>query len=158
MINEQYRDNEIVRTATVDVWDFNQNGNVAVQQEEYQINPGDSFRTTCFFRPDSSTKFGLGSREEMCMAFLYYYPRKYFAVEYEEETYHLPYACALDADVDECEASHKTSPSLAESLLERRFGMVQCPASEPTSPGGSSSASLMSSLSLSTVALALFMI
>ena len=49
-------------------------GSFSVQQNSYKIMPGDSFRTTCFYRDGS--KFGLGSQEEMCIAYITYYPAK----------------------------------------------------------------------------------
>jgi hypothetical protein len=74
MTNELIRDGEVVNFAAVDVFEFEQQGTFAVQQQDYQIFPGDSFRTTCYYR--DGTAFGLSSQEEMCIAFLLYYPAK----------------------------------------------------------------------------------
>ena len=45
-----------------------------MSQDSYRVLPGDSFRTTCYYKDGS--KFGLSSQEEMCIAFLMYYPAK----------------------------------------------------------------------------------
>lgn len=63
MTNEQIRNGQVVRQASVEVWEFDQNGNVPVQQEPFQILPGDSFRTNCYYRGNKDTTFGLGSQE-----------------------------------------------------------------------------------------------
>jgi hypothetical protein len=43
-------------------------------QESYQVLPGDSFRTTCYYK--DGVKFGIGSDDEMCIAFILYYPAR----------------------------------------------------------------------------------
>lgn len=45
-----------------------------VPQDSYKISPGDSFRTTCYYKDGSA--FGLSSQEEMCIAYIMYYPAK----------------------------------------------------------------------------------
>jgi len=79
MKNDQLRNDTVIRTGAVDYWDFNQQGNFGVIQEPFQILPGDGFRTTCTYsrthRQDKETVFGLASDNEMCIAFLFYYPR-----------------------------------------------------------------------------------
>lgn len=52
-------------------------GGFQPQQEDYQLQAGDKFRTTCYYKDGSS--FGLGSQEEMCIGFLLYYPAKKYA-------------------------------------------------------------------------------
>eukprot|EP00545_Synedropsis_sp_CCMP1620_P013501 CAMPEP_0119023262 /NCGR_PEP_ID=MMETSP1176-20130426/29606_1 /TAXON_ID=265551 /ORGANISM="Synedropsis recta cf, Strain CCMP1620" /LENGTH=578 /DNA_ID=CAMNT_0006978305 /DNA_START=45 /DNA_END=1778 /DNA_ORIENTATION=- len=76
MTNTQSRNGEVLREGSVDFWDFNQQGNLAVVQEPFQLQPGDAFRTTCNFDAKNGEVFGLGSEEEMCIAFLYYFPRQ----------------------------------------------------------------------------------
>ena len=51
-------------------------GGFQPQQEDYQLQAGDKFRTTCYYK-DGST-FGIGSQDEMCIGFLLYYPAKKF--------------------------------------------------------------------------------
>lgn len=63
MTNEQIRNGEVVRESSVEVWEFDQNGNVPIQQDVFQIFPGDSFRTNCYYRGTKDTTFGLGSQE-----------------------------------------------------------------------------------------------
>jgi len=76
MYNEHIRNGEVIRTSVVDFFDFDQQGSQPVQQETFEILPGDSFRTRCYFNgDDDSVKWGAGSHEEMCISFLTYYPR-----------------------------------------------------------------------------------
>ncbi len=51
-------------------------GTSAVRQQPYQVYPGDSFITDCFYKSENGTLFGFASNEEMCQAFLVYYPAK----------------------------------------------------------------------------------
>lgn len=74
MTNEVIRGNEVFHKAVADVYDFDQQGGLVVSQDSYEVLPGDSFRTTCYYK-DGST-FGQSSQEEMCIAFLMYYPAK----------------------------------------------------------------------------------
>lgn len=48
-----------------DFFDVNQQGNI--QQKQYQILPGDSFRTVCYYKSGDEQVWGIGSRDEMCM-------------------------------------------------------------------------------------------
>ena len=45
-----------------------------MSQDSYRVLPGDSFRTTCYYKDGS--KFGLSSQDEMCIAYMMYYPAK----------------------------------------------------------------------------------
>jgi hypothetical protein len=74
MTNELIRDGEVVNFAAVEVFDVEQQGIFRVPQPDFQILPGDSFRTTCYYR--DGAKFGLSSQEEMCIAYMLYYPAK----------------------------------------------------------------------------------
>lgn len=72
MTNEQIRGDDVIRAGRVEHWEFEQNGNAAVQQGSFVISPGDSFKTTCYYEDKDGTRtFGLASAQEMCMAFLY---------------------------------------------------------------------------------------
>jgi hypothetical protein len=66
MTNKVIRNFEVYHEALVDVFEFDQQGAHRVQQDSYQIKPGDSFKTSCYYRDGS--KFGLGSDDEMCIA------------------------------------------------------------------------------------------
>mmetsp|Transcript_4381 Transcript_4381/g.10303 ORF Transcript_4381/g.10303 Transcript_4381/m.10303 type:complete len:599 (-) Transcript_4381:246-2042(-) len=74
MTNEVIRDNEIVHKSKVDVFEFDQQGAFLVQQETFEVKPGDEFRTSCYYR--DGAEFGLSSKEEMCIAYVMYYPAK----------------------------------------------------------------------------------
>jgi len=77
MVNEVIRGDEVVHMAKVEVYDFDQQGSFQPQQDAYQLQAGDKFRTTCYYK--DGTEFGLGSQEEMCIGFLLYYPAKKYA-------------------------------------------------------------------------------
>lgn len=44
-------------------------------QKPYKVRAGDTFRTTCFYKSDQDIPFGNGSLDEMCIDFVYYYPK-----------------------------------------------------------------------------------
>ena len=52
-------------------------GGFQPQQDAYQLKAGDKFRTTCYYKDGSV--FKEGSQDEMCIAFLLYYPARKFA-------------------------------------------------------------------------------
>ena len=125
MTNKQIRHGQVVRASSIEVWDFNQNGNAPVHQEPFQILPGDSFRTSCYYRGKSDTTFGISSREEMCISFLYYYPRKSVTVWGQE----FPWICAYDLDIlPACSTSYSQSFLKDEKQMNREFGelLPQC--------------------------------
>jgi hypothetical protein len=72
MTNEVIRGDEVYHSAVSDVYSYDQQGLHHVAQQPYTVMPGDKFRTTCYYRDGSA--FGLASQEEMCVAFLLYYP------------------------------------------------------------------------------------
>jgi len=74
MTNQVIRNNDIVHSSRVDVFEFDQQGTFLVQQEPYEVKPGDTFRTSCYYR--DGAEFGLSSQQEMCIAFVMYYPAK----------------------------------------------------------------------------------
>ena len=74
MTNEVIRDDQVVHTATSEVYDFDKQGGYHVPQESYKILPGDSFRTTCYYK--DGTEFGVSSQQEMCISYFLYYPAK----------------------------------------------------------------------------------
>mmetsp|Transcript_24488 Transcript_24488/g.37251 ORF Transcript_24488/g.37251 Transcript_24488/m.37251 type:complete len:636 (+) Transcript_24488:115-2022(+) len=77
LTNELIRDDTVINTATIDYWDFYQNGAAIVRQEPYVVQKGDAYRTTCYFHDEKGdVRYGAGSSDEMCMTFLYYYPRQ----------------------------------------------------------------------------------
>jgi hypothetical protein len=74
MTNEVIRNNRVVHTAAVEVFEYDAQGSPRVQQDTFQIKAGDGFRTTCYYR--DGDQFGMSSQQEMCIAFLLYYPAK----------------------------------------------------------------------------------
>ena len=118
VVNEQFRDGEKVREGSLEVWEFDQQGNAVVLQQPFQIEPGDSFRTSCYYRESGSTgtKFGLGSDEEMCIAFMFYYPRKFVFDGF-------PWFCGYRMDfLEACDAPHELEALPSEAALGRHFG------------------------------------
>ena len=75
MINTHFRNGEVLREGAVEYWDFEQQGNLAVVQQPFELQPGDAFRTTCNYDASDGVVFGLGSQDEMCVGFFYYFPR-----------------------------------------------------------------------------------
>jgi len=73
---EQIRDGEVIHTGSVEFFDFDQQGNQLVLQGPYTIKKGDAFRTTCTYDARSGDKFGFGAKDEMCIAFIMYYPKQ----------------------------------------------------------------------------------
>jgi hypothetical protein len=82
MVNQIVRNGQVIHEASVDYWDFAQNGLKSVQQQPYVMRVGDQIRTICYYDANSSTTFGLGSLNEMCLAFLSYYPAQNIAASY----------------------------------------------------------------------------
>jgi hypothetical protein len=46
--NEQIRNGEVIRMASVDYFEFDQNGAAAAQQDSFDIQPSDGFMTSCY--------------------------------------------------------------------------------------------------------------
>lgn len=125
MINTQIRNGTVVHQGKVEFWDFQQQGDFLVVQEPFVVTPGDAFRTECNYNAANGTVWGLGTQNEMCIAFLFYYPRQLaFGV--------LPYICGvgIGAIVPGCEAAHNMTPNFSDfSQLQRSFGTAPqtCP-------------------------------
>jgi len=77
MYTEVIRNGTVVdRPNAVEYFDFNHQDPTLVQP--FIIKRGDSLRTRCYYNNPGIEKplvFGLGSENEMCIDFLYYYPR-----------------------------------------------------------------------------------
>ena len=91
-------------------------GGFLTPQESYQIFPGDSFKTTCYY--EDGGKFGRGSDDEMCIAFIMYYPaREYFSV---------PWICPFNSGLPEfgipCDAEVEEGDLGSAEELGRSFG------------------------------------
>lgn len=75
MTSDVIRNGKVIHRAVTDYWDFEQSGLNLVRQKPYTVKPGDSFAVTCYYDSDENTVFGLGSQDEMCMNFIWYYPK-----------------------------------------------------------------------------------
>jgi hypothetical protein len=145
--NEQIRDGEVVRTGKIEYWEFDQNGNAAVQQDPFVIKPGDGFRTSCYYTANEDTVFGLSSQEEMCMAFLYYHPR--IQVKVEDLPFDLSWICAYDIGFPLCDNTYEKTTLNDSEDLERTFGISnsECSAVPEDEPASSPSSDQDTSLS-----------
>lgn len=76
--NQQFRNGQLIRTGRAEYYEFDQQSVHLVVQEPFQVFPGDSFRTTCAYSnfDVKGRRFGHQSSDEMCIAYLFYYPRK----------------------------------------------------------------------------------
>eukprot|EP00929_Paragymnodinium_shiwhaense_P120829 TRINITY_DN9289_c0_g1_i1.p1 TRINITY_DN9289_c0_g1~~TRINITY_DN9289_c0_g1_i1.p1 ORF type:complete len:1157 (+),score=296.64 TRINITY_DN9289_c0_g1_i1:211-3681(+) len=72
------KDGNLKRSSEADIYDYNfQDMLRADTGQSFQVNPGDSFDVSCYFKTPSTGKkysFGLASQDEMCIDFVYYYP------------------------------------------------------------------------------------
>lgn len=133
MTNEVIRgDGTVHHKAVSEVYDFDQQGGFHVPQDAYTVMPGDSFRTTCFYR--NGTTFGEGSREEMCIAYLTYYPAK-------KSSTGQPWICPFNFWMDVgagCAGELEHAELDDDDGLGRNFGVPSndCSVTEPT-PGSS---------------------
>ena len=117
--NKVKRNGTIVHEAHVDFFDFAQRGSLSLQQEPYQIVAGDTFHTTCYYQNDagSNKTFGFSSQEEMCMVFVYYFPRKLIAGL-------IPFVCGYGLDeLSSCNAKYTQHELLPPSGANRTFGL-----------------------------------
>lgn len=127
--NEQFRDGKLLRTGAIDFFSFDQQGNQAVQQEPFQVLPGDSFNTACYYRTSGDETFGLSSQEEMCMAFIFYYPRQMIYSNI------VPWICGYDLGTTVCDAKYTRRSLTSDVDFERAFGgpNTQCNNARPAS-------------------------
>ena len=126
--NEHIRNGQVLRSSRVNFWDFEQQGDLAVVQAPFQLNPGDSFRTVCNYNSPNDVIWGLASEEEMCIAFLYYYPRTVSDMG-------IAISCGLGFNdfLPGCEVTYNVTTSQIRSLEEiRTFGGA--PSSPATCP------------------------
>lgn len=148
---EQIRDGEVIRTGHADYFDFYHQGTHAIQQEPYQIQPGDSFNTACFYRnSDDGRQFGLASGDEMCMTFLLYFPRKEVAPGFQ-------WMCGVgfsEMGLEACESTWDSAVLQDDESMNRVFGTpsTECKADTVTS---SASKVVAGALSLSAGVLVL---
>jgi len=71
----------LVRDTVMDFYDFNFQGEIlqdglAFGNPSWEVRPGDSFLVECWYKTDGATKWGIASEDEMCIDFLWYYPKQ----------------------------------------------------------------------------------
>lgn len=117
VVQQQIRNGEVIRQATTSFFDFDQSGIHGVRQPSYTIEPGDSFRTKCFYNnnDDNETVFGIGFRDEMCEGLLLYYPAKRY-LDY-------PWGCVYDVPVPQCSAEFTYDIFPSNETSFRTFGV-----------------------------------
>ena len=128
-------DGNVIRVGQVQFYDFSQQGAYAVQQEPFEIQPGDSFRTTCQYKSSNNTVFGLSSQNEMCIAFLMYYPRQTRSLFGTE----VPFTCGYNIPIPDCVSDWEQTELKSVSDLGRTFG------SSPGEGCGATSSALFAS-------------
>jgi hypothetical protein len=111
-------DGTMINHAEINYYDFDQRGSAPVRQEPFVVKKGDSFRTTCYYESNNGAVFGHGSRDEMCMSFIYYYPKQNDLV-----------VCGPHPEiVGECgTATHENVTLSSESNFGRLFGQSYLP-------------------------------
>ena len=132
MRNEQIRDGEVIRVGSIDYYleAYDQSGSQVVQQEPFQVLPGDTFRTVCTYSSSTPGQtFGLSTQEEMCIAFLLYYPAKTVLGQFA-------WTCAANVPFPTCEEEY-SSRELTE-VANRTFGTPNlagmCPSDADNTP------------------------
>ena len=116
--NFHFRNGQLIRTGRAEYHEFDQQSTQMVVQEPFQILPGDSFQTTCFFRnqDDKNLEFGPSSSDEMCIALLYYYPRK------QMSSGSFSWYCGYGFEQRDCNSTWTTEVLADSSGLNRTFG------------------------------------
>jgi Copper type II ascorbate-dependent monooxygenase, N-terminal domain/Copper type II ascorbate-dependent monooxygenase, C-terminal domain/DOMON domain len=138
MKNSQFRENKEIRAGEVEYFDFDQQGGFGVIQDPFTVQPGDSFRVSCEYHAKEGEIFGIGSSQEMCIAFLSYYPRMTITREFGN----IPFVCGRNLlMISECDAGWNFSKIMNVSDMGRVFGtspascpILKSPSSEPPEP------------------------
>mmetsp|Transcript_4773 Transcript_4773/g.11615 ORF Transcript_4773/g.11615 Transcript_4773/m.11615 type:complete len:239 (-) Transcript_4773:234-950(-) len=114
--------------------------------DAFEIVPGDSFKTECVYRAGALTEFGPATNDEMCIDFMYYYPRHKKLSEthdgacgYEKRSHPVVQEAGVPV--------HQLIP-ITDAQLERRFSRGHNCSAE----GGSGGVTQLSSAALVTVA------
>jgi Copper type II ascorbate-dependent monooxygenase, C-terminal domain len=93
-----------------------------VVQPTFTIQPGDAFRTICNYDANRNETWGRASSEEMCIAFLYYYPRQIVEVPSLGSA---SFMCGVNAGMllPGCDSGYTMTPNFSEvRQLGRIFG------------------------------------
>lgn len=110
----------VVHSAVSEYFDFAQQGGIKIQQEPYTLWPGDGLRLTCSYDAEVGAQWGANSPDEMCIAYLFYYPRQTTDVI----GYQVQPTCAVNIGglLPGCEAEHLVTPNYAS--FDQTFGMA----------------------------------
>ena len=144
MYNYQSRDGAVIRVGAVDYFDFDQQGLYSVPQAPFQIEAGDSFRTECFYESNNGETFGLSSQEEMCMAFLFYFPRQQIEIPDAPPGSELPIICGYQFGTGFCDTEWEKLELASTADFHRTFGSSPegtCPTGTTTGSSTSAAAS-----------------
>ena len=115
MVNAQVSGSRgVSREGRVDYYEFKQAGTFSVRQRPFRVRGGDSFRTACYYRGDAGAKFGRGAREEMCIAYYFYYPRRDVPLGF----------CGVGRAGPLCGAGYSRTAMMDERDLGRVFGVA----------------------------------
>ena len=136
MVNRVRRNGTIVHEGVIDYWDNRMSGLYPVPSSAFAIQAGDTLETECYYNTSKSSssvslttdergskplvKFGTGSQDEMCIAFLYYYPKLPKPLTLcglkkpTERTY--------SSSSSSCQAVHTMADIMPEDHFGRRFG------------------------------------
>jgi dopamine beta-monooxygenase len=135
MSNAQIRNGEIIHKGQIEYYDFAQSGGYLVQQPSFTMQPGDRFRTICNYNSNQrNVTWGLASSDEMCITYLYYYPRQVI----KSSNGNVSFTCGLKYDTlpvfsPDCGVTYTQTPNFTEaSQLGRVFGTKLAVA--PTAP------------------------
>ena len=112
--NNVIRNGKVVHTASVDFFDYEQNGNLNAQQQPYRIEPGDAFESKFYYHTDGTTKFGLSSQDEMAIVSLRYYP--------VPANPNFLFLCVYGIPIGNCEATYNVRELSSVPELGRTFG------------------------------------
>ena len=114
-----------IRATEINRFDFSQGAGFSSRaQIPFQISPGDSFATSCYFE-ERGVYFGSGSDEEMCQIFLWYYPKSdilscgYFDADAREKEQKLNADLKTDHSTYGCEVTYDSRMVGSESDLDR---------------------------------------
>ena len=124
MTNEQIRGGNTIHTGIIDYYDFAQSGGHLVQQPPFSLQRGDAFKTTCYYDGTGGVSFGQASTDEMCIAYLSYYPKQSIAGGYSK----CSYGGILATLYPDCASTVASQAIANEEGLERTFGVdpTQC--------------------------------
>jgi hypothetical protein len=144
------RDDQVEQTAVINYFDFMQTGAPPMQQKPFTVLPGDAFKTSCIYNsaPGRNLTYGHSSQSEMCVTFLWYYPR--------QEIFGYPWACVYGMGQTDCDAKFTSRTLSSTAEVYRTFGTPsdQCMDSDTNDSSDTSRSSKDSTQSSSSVVFA----